>query len=168
MRRIKIGFSTPPSTLFKPGASLIRWWIDRDYSHTYIQFTSERLNISNVYQASHGMVHFREFNKFQKDNVIIKEYILDISDEQYNQILRQCMDIAGEGYGYSELITIVLHDILFKFGIKLTHNGPGYVCSELIGTVIEILGISFEKPKYLLTPADIDECLKNWTKKEVN
>lgn len=165
MRQIKIGFSTPKAYMI--GAEAIKMWIRRPYSHTYAQFTSERLQITSVYQASHGMVHFRELSRFTEDNKIVKEYVINLTDEQYDQFLKRCMSLAGEVYGYSELSKIVIYDIMFKAGLPFeTHDGKGYICSELIGSLcIDILGIEFNKPRYLLTPADIDDGLQAWMSK---
>lgn len=162
MRPIKIGFSSPIKNMI--GAELIQMWISRPYSHSFVQFTSRSLGISTVYQAAHGMVHFRELNNFTKDNKIVKEYSIDLTDEQYDKFMTLCMKLAGEPYGYKELFIIFIHDILFKVGIRLkSRDGVGYICSELVGSLCaDILGIKFDKPTYLLTPSDVDRGLELW------
>ena len=161
MRQVYFGFSKP--TEVKIGAELIKWWTKAPYSHCYVRFVSEKLNMSNVYHAAHGMVHFREFNNFLKDNTRVVEYRVDLTEEQYNKLLARCMQLSGEGYGYLELIGIVLVDIAYKLNIPLKLNdGQGYIYSELAGILcIELLNIEFNKPTYLLTPPDVDEALRN-------
>jgi len=160
MRRVYFGFSKPIKA--KVGSELIKWWTNAPYSHCYVRFISEKLDISNVYHAAHGMVHFRELDNFLKDNIRVTEYRVDLTDEQYDDLLKTCMKLSGEGYGYLELLGIVLIDIAYKLNIPLKiHDGKGYICSELAGFLcVKLLNIEFSKPAYLLVPPDVDKALR--------
>lgn len=161
MSRIYVGFSYPVE--FKIGAYAIKTWSGVDYSHVYIRFESSNPKIpSTVYHAAHGMVHFREFSKFKETNLVVKEYCIEITELDRIDILSECMFLSGEGYGYIELLKIFLTDVVYtvcKHDIN-TSNGKGYICSELVGTLlIDKLKLTFLKPTHLLKPSDIDEKL---------
>lgn len=158
---IYVGLSTPKD--FKIGAKCISWWMNRPYSHVYIRFVSSDKDIpSNVYHAAHGMVHFREFNNFQKENKVIKEYEIPVTAEIRKRALIKCMQLSGEKYGYLELPKILMSDIVYnicKQEIKFT-NSKGYICSELVGTLlVDDLGIEFNHLLHLLKPSHIDDKL---------
>ncbi len=159
MRDIYIGFSQPKSKMI--ASELIKLGTRSQYSHSYIRFVSERMDMSNVYHAAHGMVHFRSYNNFLKDNVAMIVYRIELTEEQYLQVLKQCMELSGEGYGYIELLGIVIVDVANNVNIPLKiHDGRGYICSELVGMLcIEILKMKFKKPTYLLCPADVQNAL---------
>lgn len=159
MRTIYVGFSQPRCP--KIGSELIKLWTRSPYSHTYIRFISERMDMSNVYHAAHGMVHFRSYDNFLRDNIAMAEYKIELTDEEYLKLLKQCMELAGEGYGYLELLGIVIVDVANNINIPLKiHDGRGYICSELVGMLCtEILKMKFKKPTYLLCPADVQKAL---------
>lgn len=160
MPKIYIGLSKPVK--WKIGAEAIKLWIHRPYSHVYIRFVSSNAAIpSNVYHAAHGMVHFRAFDNFLKDNVVVKEWEIDITDNEKTQILSHCMKLAGEPYDTLNLLKIVCVDIFNSIGIKLkTYDGVGYICSELVGAIMtDQWGYTFSKPLHLITPELIDKAL---------
>lgn len=149
-----IGFSKPNT--FKIGAELIKWWINKSYSHAYIRFESEKL--STIYQASHGMVHFKEFNNFLKENTVVVEYswILDI--KVLKEIMLETVFLAGEKYGYLDLLVILFYDIT---GWDLG-NTAGEVCSSLVAKIYKNnSNVKFHKETHLIRPNDLEEVIKN-------
>jgi hypothetical protein len=155
---MKIGFSYPKK--FKIGAYLISWWINRPYSHCYIMIPIDSVGVNTVYQAAHGSVHFREYDtKFKAENHVVYEYDIEISKEQKKAILKKCIELAGDDYGYAELPMILASDIChyLKLPVLQTKDGPGYICSELVGAImIDILGYTTDIPRHLLKPNDIE------------
>lgn len=131
MRTITIGFSTPKK--FKIGSSLIRLFEDSDYSHIYIKMEpspTSRLPFAKVFQASHGNVNAMTFDNFKKDNKILHEYQIPISDAKYFQIANWLWMQLGKPYGFSQLITI---------GLKIrtrSNKDSKFICSELAGMVL--------------------------------
>lgn len=165
MTKIYIGFSYPKS--FKPVAYTIKTWMRTNYSHVYLRFESSNPKVpSNVYHAANGMVHFMEFENFKENNLIIKEYCLELSEEDRLDTLVECMLKSGIKYGYSELFKILLTDIGHTVGVHIeTYNGKGYICSELVGTLlIHRLKLKFDKPTHLLKPVDIELKLQEYQK----
>jgi len=140
------------------GSKAIQWWMKTDYSHVYARWylTSQEREI--VYQASHGMVHFQSLENFTRHNSVVKEFTLDITEEQFKAFSRKCIDLAGEKYSKIELVQIFLSDI--SNGKIHFEDQPGYICSELMCELLEGFGIKFDKIKCLVTPSDIVKALE--------
>jgi hypothetical protein len=157
---MKIGFSTPKDKS-KIGAALIRWWTGKPYSHVYVEMPIKSIDMVTVYHASHGKVHFREQLKFTQENVIVSEYALEMTPELKAKVLKKCIELSGEEYGYIELAKIFISDVCNSLGCRFIpqHNGRGYICSELVGHILLELGYEITKPLYLLKPSDIEEIL---------
>lgn len=159
--KVYIGFSKPIKC--KIGAKAISWWIDRPYSHTYVRFESKDPEIpSNIYHAAHGSVHFLTQERFLLINQVVKEYQLDVTDEQRKRALIRAMKLSSEKYSIQELVNIFLKDLLYRLGCQRVqfHDPKGYICSELVADILEqVFEIEWRKPRYLLSPADIDDVL---------
>lgn len=140
------------------GSKVIQWYMNTNYSHVYVRWYLSSQDRDIVYQASHGMVHFCSLEHFTRDNVIVKEYSIELTDEQFVKFSRKCVDLAGEKYSKLELLQIIIRDIS-NDTISFSDQ-PGYICSELMCELLEDLDIKLNKPKYLVTPKDIVEVLE--------
>lgn len=151
---IYIGFSEPKG--FKLGAAAIKMWQRSDYSHVYLRTSTM------VIHSAHGSVHAVSLFKFRRENNVVCEFKVPVSDLYAIQL--HCYSVVGQKYGYMELFKIFSYDILNTIGIKLGfNNSDGFICSEFIGWVLTAkLNVSFDKPNFLLTPKDIylklEEC----------
>jgi len=142
------------------GSKAIQWWLGTNYSHVYARWHLNSQDRDIVYQASHGMVHFASLEHFARDNTIVKEFVLELTDEQFKRFSRKCIDLAGEAYSKLELLQILICDISKG---KITFNDqPGYICSELMCELLADIGIAIDKPKYLVTPSDIVKYLEHY------
>jgi hypothetical protein len=142
----------------KIGSKAIQWWIGANYSHSYVRWTLSTQERDIIYQASHGMVHFISLENFTKENEIVEEIELELCPESFKRFSRKCVDLAGVEYSTLELFQILLHDM--SKGRITFEDQHGYICSELICDLLEDLGIKFSKPKFMMNPKDIMECLK--------
>jgi hypothetical protein len=140
------------------GSKAIQWWLNTDYSHVYVRWYLSSQEREIVYQASHGMVHFTSLEHFTRDNIIVKEYVIDLTDEQFKAFSQKCIDLAGEKYSKLELLQIFICDISKEKIIF--QDQPGYICSELMCELLEDIGIKFIKPKFLMRPDDIMKALE--------
>lgn len=132
------------------------------YSHVYARWLLKSQEREIVYHASHGMVHYCSLERFLSNNIIVKEFALEITDEQFTKFSRKCIDLAGEKYSQLELLQIWLSDVS---GDKLHFKDQkGYICSELMCELLEDLGIKFCKPKHLIKPIDIITALELYGK----
>lgn len=143
----------------KIGSKLIRWWLDTDYSHVYFKWHLTTQNTEIVYQASHGLVHFISYENFIKKNSVIREFEIELTEKQFKDFSKKCINLAGQKYATLELLQIVLVDM--TNGKFVTQDQSGYICSELVGEFLNYIGFTFNKPKFLLTPKDIIETLEN-------
>lgn len=148
----------------KIGSELIQWWISQPYSHVYARWYLHTQEREIVYQASHGMVHQLSLDNFTKQNTIVKEFTLYLTDEQFKKFSQKCIDLQGIPYSKLELLQIFISDI--THGKVKFQDQPGYICSELMAELLqEFFDCTFAKPLYLLTPKDIIEFLEiNYSK----
>lgn len=162
-----VGFSTPKS--WKIGAEAIKWWTKRDYSHVFVAWKAERFSRVLVYHAAHGKVHFLSSERLLAENHIVKLYALEITDEHYRKLVQRCIDLAGEEYGYAELIKILVKDICDSHSIqcKMVENSRGYICSELLAELLIGLGADFARPTFLVRPDQIEDAMSQVDAKEV-
>jgi hypothetical protein len=159
MKTVKIGFSKPNA--FKIGAWAIQKWIGKEYSHVYIRYSDDQ-GRDVVFQAAHGTVHPILYENFIDHNISIKEYSIEFSDAEYQQLRDFYYSNMGKLYDYGDLVKIVCYDIAIRFGFKIdTVDCSGYVCSELAAKMLsDIKGYNFNKPFNLIRPDDVDVTLE--------
>lgn len=139
---------------FAPLSKLIRWWQGTSYSHTYIQLGNK------VWHATGKGVHIISKEEFLKNNVTVKEYYFDNVDSDLVEII--CTSHSGKKYGFVSILGIFIRDTI---GIKLigSDDNQTFICSELVGLVLElVLEVELGDQNYF-TPRDIEEKL-NWIK----
>lgn len=164
---ILIGFSKPKA--WKIGAELIKWWIQKPYSHVFVCWKSERFSRVLLYHAAHGSVHFLSLERFKESNEIVKLYEILLTEEQYKGLIQKCIDLSGIDYGYAELIKILVKDTcdLLGFQCKMVENSRGYICSELLAELLIGLGAVFTRPAHLVRPDQIEDSLADIKAQEV-
>lgn len=142
------------------GSKLIRWWIGTEYSHVYAVWNLSQQDRDILYQASHGDVNLISYDNFKRKNVVVKEFELQFSDEQFRKFSTKCIDLAGQPYSKLQLLQIFLSDIS-KSRLSF-RDQRGYICSELMAEMLEdFFGAKFDKPRHLITPRDIVEYLSS-------
>jgi hypothetical protein len=152
MKQIIIGCSRNRDC--KIGSELIQWWMHTDYSHVYARWHLKAQECDIVYQASHGLVHFQSLENFTKDNIIVKEFILNLTEDQFKNFSKKCIDLCGIEYSTLELFQIFISD-LTKGKVKFIDQ-KGYICSELMAELLEdFFQKKFNKPKFMVEPVDI-------------
>ena len=163
MEEIIFGFSTPKCQ--NPISWAIRKLEGTEYSHVYMRTYSHSLDRWLVYHASHSSVHFSSWIEIQKENKIIREYKILVTDEQKRQILTSCIDMLDIHYGRLQLVGMMLSrlaKIWFNLNIKnpFADGSKTEVCSELQFQVLEILGLIFPSWKMeSLGPRYFEKCI---------
>jgi hypothetical protein len=163
MRKLIIGFSK--STKFIP---LFSWGIriveKTDYSHCYTQFENRRHpELPLIYQASHDMMNFMSRPIFLDTNKVVEEFVIEVSDEAYDNLMYKAIQLVGKPYGVKQVVGIVLAKLLKLEKNPFQTNKDTYICSEWCGIVLKELGYVIPKDPNLLTPKDVYKVLK-WTK----
>lgn len=159
MKTIIVGFSHSTKT-FSPFSKAIQLWDKTNYSHVYFEFESIKYDVDMVYQASSTMLNYMSKDVFLLNNKVIKEFKLELTDEQYFNLMQSCMKSAGLKYGQLEIVGIVIAEIL-RLDYNPFADSERYICSEWVGEQLEALGYSFIKDLALLKPSDIYMELEN-------
>lgn len=164
MKKIIIGFSKPKK--FKIFAWIIMKLWNRPYDHVYCKFHSDTYQRDIIYQASKTMVNFMGTNVFLEENIIYKEFNLNINDVQYIELMQFAIDNAGLLYGIIPAIGLgiqqLVWDLLQKYIKNPFANGEkGWFCSKLITFIVEnFTTVNFSKPIDLTSPRDLLELLE--------
>lgn len=162
---IYVGFSRPkkPTIVSKS----IMFFIDAEFSHTYIKFRSASLEEELIYQASGLAVNFCGSDNFYINHESIFEIPIEISEEVYKKTLKYCVRNAGTPYGVKQLLGFVIYFVAKQLGFSLKNNPYSdgkttQVCSETVGLILEeCLDLSLQEKEDLLTPKDIYDFLVN-------
>jgi hypothetical protein len=131
-------------------------WSNASYSHSYIRYQDDQKR-DIIFNASHGSVHPQLYVNFLSDNIMVDEFEIEFTDQEYQNMRDFYYNKMGELYAYKDLAIIFIYDCLKKIGIKFNSvNIPGYICSSLIATMLsEVKGVKFDKPNNLCRPDDI-------------
>lgn len=136
---LTIGFSKPKN--WKLFAEIIKFGYQIPYSHTYIKFWSDKYQRFLIYQASHSYVNFMNVQIFEKNNIIVKEFNLNISEEARTKIIQFSIDNVGKRYGILSAIGLGLVRLCEVFNIKIDNpfsdDLKTLICSELVAFILK-------------------------------
>lgn len=155
MKTITIGFSKSKKR-FAFGSYIIRMFQKTTYSHVYIKFRSDSLNRTLIYEAVGGGLRFIGTKVWESHAEEVASFSIDISQENYVKLMQYCVDNAGTEYGFVQNIGIAMCELL---SLKTNPFKEGKNCSEVVGEILKLEGIIFEKETNLLTPKDIYKAL---------
>lgn len=154
---IYIGFSKPKNNIFPIASWLIRLFMGyTSYSHVYIRWFNEKLNMWICYQANGSGVNFCGPDTFEDHIQIIEEFELDLDDNKYLDLLKFCISKSGYPYGYKQNLGIMISKLL-----NLKHNifsdkSKSIVCSELASLILkDFFNIEIGVSEDMVTPKDI-------------
>jgi hypothetical protein len=100
-----VGFSKPNK--FKIGSMLIRAWMGfSPFSHAYLRFWSNKYQLWMVYEASHGDIHFEEWENWKTKNKIVKEFDVPVSQEKETETVKWCILQCQKPYSFKALLLI--------------------------------------------------------------
>lgn len=149
MNSVVIGFSQPNKR--KIGAEVIKWYMGTPYSHVYLRVFSNYTGQNLVYQASHGSVHLRTYERFLGENRPVKEFSLDVDNDRLKQTITLAQKLLGAPYGYLGLIKLVFRRKIHGF---IGDDSKSFHCSEFIATLFPEIAykcedLDFIEPKHL-------------------
>lgn len=164
MRTLTVGFSKSTKK-FAPFSWLLKAWDRVPYSHVYFKFENNRNpDIPLIYQASSTMLNFMSVDVFKLHSEVVEEVELQVSDELYNDILRDCMKCSGMPYGLLQVFGTAIAEILNLNRNPLPGKKNEFVCSEWVARQMTKLGYRFHKSLDLVKPIDVYEALKTQLK----
>lgn len=162
MSYIIIGFSTHDTAL----SNIIKGIQKTEYSHCYVKWYSDKLDRTLIYQASGTKVNFVGSESFHKNNRIISEYIIRVTDEQKTKLIQRAIDLAGTPYGTLPLIGMLWVELARKFDKKvknpLSDRSKTYFCAELVADLLAEIGIIDTNKETMdsLDVRDLEELIK--------
>ena len=151
MKTLFVVFSRPVSK-FTPYAEIIMAVDKTNYDHASIEFPGVEWGVSFFYQSSGEKTNFMGDACFNKKNLIVEKYSVDIDDDTYNKVGNICVNREGLPYGLVEVIgkaLVVLAFLAFKKRIKNPFKSADTDCiTEVAYVLANGLGIE--------TPLDIE------------
>ncbi len=139
METITVGFSRPKK--WAAFAWLIMALYGTPYDHVYIKFHSNSLNREIIYQASKMLINFMGVSVFESDNIVYREFKVDISSENKKSLMQFAVDNAGKPYSVKEALGLGVVQILSFFGKKIKNpfksGTDSYVCSVIGAYILE-------------------------------
>lgn len=134
MNKVSVIFTKSRNPL-KLTSKIISWRIGRPYSHVAIVFFSPWLGLDLVVQASHGMVHVIPLENMSRDNMVVKKFDLNLTQEQIARGIRWAVRMCG--CGYSELGAIAsTFRVLRSLGWGMDGDDE-FICSEFTARFME-------------------------------
>lgn len=153
-----VGFSKANSP-FKIGSTVIQKVDCRDFSHCFIKYTDATTKVELIAQASHGFVNLVSEAIFIEENIIVKEYAVECTPDQYLEILTFTHNNLGKPYSKLQLILIGIKKLLH---IQINHfdRGASYICSEFAARLCSFAGIKVPSELDYVDPSDLDKILQ--------
>lgn len=158
MAKIIIGFSKPKT--FKPFAWIIMKGYGVPYSHVYIKIHAKKYEKDLYYQASGLSVNFMSQIYFENHNEIVKEFEVEITDDQLNELMKFAIDTCGAPYGMKQVFWMAYvraGEILGqRWSAPESDSTHTFVCSELASYVLEkFAGVTLPRLPDDMTPLDV-------------
>lgn len=157
--KVYVGFAKPNGG-FVPFAWLIQWVERRTYDHCYIRF-QEPTGDWMIFQASGMAVNLYNLNIWSSVNIPVKEYEIDITDQQFASLWAFIKSNLGVPYSLIEDFGILLMKI---FKLKSNPYGKGMsaeFCSQLASNVCKLLGIPISEDSDSIDPSELDQILSS-------
>ncbi len=157
MNQIIVGFSRP-SGWFEPFSWLIRLVTWSSYSHAYIKYYNPYADRWEIFQASGLKVNFIGNAMFNSEEIICGEFQIPISDATKLSTVQYAIDKVGSPYGIGQVVGFgwVLLMRLFGKNVKNPlHSASSFVCSELVGDILEEIGVANGIDPSTMSPKDI-------------
>lgn len=163
MKTIKVGFSRPKK--FKIFAFLIMKILKINYDHVYIRLHSDTYERDLIYQASKTMVNFMGSDIFDDENIVVKESVINMEDQDYKAMMQFAIDNAGKPYGVMSAVGLGIVKLIKQVFNKDINNpfGDGtttWICDELVAYILKNFdSMNFNKNTDNLNPQDLYEQL---------
>jgi hypothetical protein len=131
MRKLEIGFSKPKNNPLPIFSWLIRLYERVPYSHVYIRWETN-VGPHICYHAAHTSLHFLSDNQFAREVATVESFEFDITPEQYNRLLKYCLETCGQKYALWEVLMIPLVDLFKLSKNPFSRGSTEQYCAELV------------------------------------
>lgn len=132
MRTLKFNLTTTS----KPLSMLIRAFQRLDFSHCALEFDSPYLEATLIYEAK-GLSSY-VINKNHFDGKIVHSYEVDVTPDEFYEVMKYVYGEAGTPYAWKTLIGFIYVMLCRGVGLKVRNPWPhhGKVCSESLGVIM--------------------------------
>lgn len=154
-----IGFSKPKKWM--PFSWLIQTAYNIPYDHVYLRINLSELGSDIIFQASSTMVNFMGAIEFANKNDVVKEFTIEMSDENKKAMMLEAFALAGTPYGVKECFGLAWVKIMSWFGKSVKNPFAAStqtedVCSQLVSQfLITYAGMTLPKDPADMTPLDV-------------
>jgi hypothetical protein len=164
MQQITVGFSRP-NGWFEPFSWLIRLAYWSPFSHSYIKYSIEEMNLNVIIQASGLVINLIGETVFDSKEIIYKEFTLPISDADKLSLVEFGLNQLGKPYNVLGIFGMAWVRFGQLVGLKLKspfkYNQSSAFCSELVAYMLK----NFDNVKISnvsdLSPKDVYNIVSN-------
>jgi hypothetical protein len=147
-----IGYSRAKSP-WKIGSKSIQIAECRNYSHVYLRYKCRVSGVWVVAQASHGYVNEVSYDIFKEDNIVVEEYLIKCTEDEFVDIITFIQNNKGKLYDRMALVFIAIKKLL-HFEVDIRNRDKEFICSEFSTRVCRIAKIEVPKELDYITPSD--------------
>lgn len=162
-----IGFSNPRNVRFPVYSWLIKKVYNTDFSHVYIRFYASKYDRWLVYESVGKGSRLLNYSTWMKTATTYKEFEIEVTESQKNQIVKAFIDDLGTKYGMLQAVGLGIKALALRwFGIKMNNPFPQKdheICAEPVARMLLILR-GFEVESEEVTPLDIYNYLQGLNK----
>ena len=134
MKTIILGFSTRKDR--SPFSILIRLITKSRVSHVYVRIPIPAYNTNMIFQASGLKVNYEFYDLFLQKEIIIEEYEIAVSDEQYAKSELFRITEAGKDYSMKEIfglgyVLFMRQALKKRVSNPLSQGNQAYICVDV-------------------------------------
>jgi hypothetical protein len=156
--KIVIGFSRSRS-FWKLGSKAIQISEKRNFGHAYIKIHCPITDKPLIAQASHGSVNMMALPIFLQNNIVVKEYEIDCTSEEFKDLMGFVCDNLGVPYSQMQIIEIAIKKVL-HLEIKSYNKDKYFICSEFAARACQIIKIEMPNTNLdYFTPSNLEVVL---------
>lgn len=156
----RAGLSRPKGCAFPIAAWLIMLYERVWFSHTYIRFKTKNGKWLTYHATHRGLTFIGEL-AFNEKIRIVEEYELEVSELYYQVGIDFCIDYAGLDYAYTELLGIVVADLLKLSRNPFSQGIMQMYCAEVVARFMGKIGKQLKVDANRVKLKDIQSFLKS-------
>ena len=155
MHLIEVGFSRAKSktAILSKAIQLAE---KRPFSHAFITFLEPKTQTKMVVQASHGMVNTCAYSHFLKENVVVKRYLMNFTQAQFDIFWAKTLITLGIPYSLWQDVVIAFMKLFQCKKVFFINGSMAEICSEWAAIVCSIYGIALPEIKDTITPSELE------------
>jgi hypothetical protein len=153
--KIIIGFSRSKSP-WKLGSKAIQISEKRNFGHAYLKVICPLTDRPLIAQASHGSVNMMALPVFLENNIVVKEYEIECTPEEFKNLMDFVCDKLGVPYSQWQILEIAIKKLI-HFEIKSYNKDKYFICSEFAARACQIIKVDMPDTNLdYFTPSNLE------------